>query len=95
MSALEHEWPDEDRRDEALLSALCDVHRAEETPNVTEGQLKVLEALSRGVGAVGASEILGLSAATVTDQAKKARHALRAKNTTHACCEALRRGLIH
>lgn len=94
MSALENEWPDGDRRDDALIRALCDVYQAEDTRLIQPSQTRVLEALSHGSDANGAAEILGLSAFTVREHTKNARRALRAKNTTHACCEAIRLGLI-
>ena len=94
MSALEQEWPDEDRRHEALVWALCDTYRAEEEPELSPSEVRVVEALSHGVGQAGAAEILGLSQHTVNAHMKRISPKLRAKNTTHACCEALRRGLI-
>lgn len=61
---------------------------------LSESELRVLEAFSRGMTAEMAAELLGVSPETVKTQVKSARYRLRAKNTTHACCEALRLGLI-
>lgn len=92
MSALEKEWPDEDRRHEALVNALVDVYSCE--PELSASEARVLEALSHGVGQQGAADILGLSASTVNSHMKSISRKLAAKNTTHACCQALRLGLI-
>ena len=96
MSALEQEWPDEDRRHEALVDALCDVYRAEpdRSSELSAIETRVVEALSHGVGQRGAAEILGMSPFTVNSHMKRISPKLGAKNTTHACCEALRLGLI-
>ena len=55
---------------------------------------RVLEACSRGLTYEMAGDMLGISPTTVKEYLKTARYRLRAKNTTHACCEALRLGLI-
>ena len=41
-----------------------------------------------------AAEATGRSLETVKTQLLGARYKLRAKTMTHACCEAIRRGLI-
>lgn len=41
------------------------------------------------------ADVLGLAVETVKTHMKRARRKLQAKNTAHACSEALRRGLIH
>ena len=93
MEALRDLWPDDDRRDDALLRIGCDVLSYEENP-LTPTQARVLEALSRGLGYDGTADVLGMGIETVKTHAKGARLRLRAKNTAHACCEALRLGLI-
>jgi DNA-binding NarL/FixJ family response regulator len=61
---------------------------------LTELERRTLEAMSRGLEREGAAELTGVSVEVVKDRLKVARRVLRAKNTTHACCEALRQGLI-
>lgn len=92
MSAREL-MPDPDRRDEALLRCLVDVH-SYEPELLTPAQTRVLGALSHGLGDRGAADLLGVTVESVKEAAKLARRKLQARNTTHACCEALRRGLI-
>lgn len=64
-----------------------------DTPLVPS-EVRVLEALSRGLGYRGAAEVLGWSTYTVMWSSKCARRKLAAKDTTQAVAEALRRGLI-
>jgi DNA-binding CsgD family transcriptional regulator len=95
MIDLEHLWPDEDRRDDALYRVALAIGRCPpERTAVHAGELRALQASSFGLDADGVSVVLGLSLETIKTQLKTARRALRAKNTTHACCEALRQGLI-
>lgn len=89
------EWSDPDRRDDALLRILTRVYeQPEERSTLTPGELRAIEAMSHGLGEIGAAEVIGVRPLTLKKQLKRARRVLRAKNTTHACCEALRRGLI-
>jgi DNA-binding NarL/FixJ family response regulator len=102
---LEHLWPDPDRRDGAqarIARRMNGLHPFPERgrhcpvklePSATE--LRVLQAMSYGLGRQGAADVCGVSLNTVMTQLQSARAKLRAKNTTHACCEALRQGLIH
>jgi DNA-binding CsgD family transcriptional regulator len=60
----------------------------------TPAELRALEATSYGLTSEMVGDLLGISPETVKRQLSSARYRLRAKNTTHACCEALRRGLI-
>jgi DNA-binding CsgD family transcriptional regulator len=59
-----------------------------------ELELAVLRCLSRGMTAQMAADANFFALDTVKTHLKGARYRLRAKNTTHACCEAIRRGLI-
>lgn len=87
--------PDEDRRDGALLRILCDVYRAEEPGDrLTPAESRCLQAASRGLEVTEAAVLLGIAPDTVKTHLKHARRRLRAKNTAHACCEAIRFGLI-
>lgn len=61
---------------------------------LTPRETQVIEALSHGLDSEGAADLLGIGLETVKTLTRRARRALRAKNTTHACCEALRQGLI-
>jgi DNA-binding CsgD family transcriptional regulator len=95
MIDLEHLWPDPDRRDDALYRVAAAVgHSPPERTQVHPAELRALQAVSVGLDERGAAHVLGLARMTVTTQLRDARRALRAKNTTHACCEALRQGLI-
>ncbi len=94
-------WPadtwstnDPDRADDALLRCLMDVHRAEPPDALTPSELRVVGALSQGLGETDVAEVLGITYHSVKQASKLARRKLRAKNTTHMCCEAVRRGLI-
>jgi DNA-binding NarL/FixJ family response regulator len=91
---LEQLWPDPDRRDDALIRCLTDVYAYEPPDALTPQEVRVIGALSHGLGDNGAADTLGLSFESVKLSSKLARRKLRAKNTTHACCEALRQGLI-
>jgi DNA-binding NarL/FixJ family response regulator len=64
------------------------------TDAVTSRELDVLRCFSRGLNRQMVAETLGISLQTVMAHTKKARTRLRAKNTTEACCEAIRQGLI-
>ncbi len=94
MEDLVQIWPDRDRRSDALLRCLIDVHQHEPPDALTPNQARVLEALSRGLGDKGAADLLGVTIESIKTSSQLARRKLKAKNTTHACCEALRRGLI-
>jgi len=60
----------------------------------TRRELEVLAYLSRGLTRQMTADAMSLASGTVDQHAWEARMKLRAKNDTHACCEALRRGLI-
>ena len=94
MSALTRDWPDPDRRDDALLRCLCDTHRHELASELTPMQRRILEAASHGLDADGIATLVGVTQESVKTHLKLARRCLRAKNTTHAVAEALRRQLI-
>lgn len=64
------------------------------TSVLTTSEVRVVDAVSRGLEAQMVGDLLGISGNTVRSHLRAARYKLRAKNTTHACCEALRRGLI-
>ena len=64
------------------------------TDAVTARELDVLRCFSRGLNRQMVAETLGISAQTVMVHTKNVRPKLQAKNTTEACCEAIRRGLI-
>jgi DNA-binding CsgD family transcriptional regulator len=94
VDELERAWPDPDRRDEALGRLAGRIATQQERGDLTPTEARVLEARSRGLGNIGAAALLGLSVPAVEAHVKLARRILRAKDTPHACCEALRRGLI-
>jgi DNA-binding NarL/FixJ family response regulator len=57
-------------------------------------ELALLRCMSRGMTVEMAAETSGISFDTARLHLKGARFRLKAKNTTHACCEAIRQGLI-
>lgn len=96
MIDLEHLWPDPDRRDAALIALAREMaRRGVPSDELTASQQRALQVASFGLQERETADVLGLKVYTVRDVLKSGRRALRAKNTTHACCEALRRGLIN
>jgi len=61
---------------------------------VTPRELDVLRCYSRGLTTAMVAETLGISVETVKHHTRSVRTEFAAKNTTAACCEAIRRGLI-
>ncbi len=102
MDELERVWPDADRRHDALLRCLQDIYLAEgsapaatrDPHEVTDTELRALEAFSHGLGRTGTADALGVTLETVKTLTVRARRKLRAKDTTHAVAIAIRRGLI-
>ena len=95
--ATESDWP------ARLLRAIAGMPTVEQIPSnaytatrpdLTPAELAVVECASRGLTPSMTAELRAVTRATILTQLKAARYKLRAKNTTHACCEALRRGLI-
>lgn len=62
--------------------------------DLTPSELRVIEAMSHGLTADQAGDLLGVAPETVKSQLKAARFRLRGKNTAHAVANALRQGLI-
>ena len=106
MDAPRPRWPDADRRDVALerlglrLDGVATSNRKRRR-DVTAGgeylsvaELRVLLCMSYGLGERGAADVLGLRVGTVKAHLAQARRRLRAKDTSHAVAEALRRSLI-
>lgn len=63
-------------------------------PELTASNLRVLRCMAHGMTSRMAADALGIAVETVRENLKAARYRLRAKNTTHAVAEAIRRGLI-
>jgi len=82
-----HPWP------YVLLDALADNPNRVEHP-LSKKETRAIEAASRGLEAQMIADTYCVGVETVKTQLKAARLKLRAKNTTHAVAEALRRGLI-
>lgn len=61
---------------------------------LTETERRTLEAISRGLTCKMAADLFGVSPETIKSRIATARYKLRAKTTAHACCEAIRGGLI-
>jgi DNA-binding NarL/FixJ family response regulator len=57
-------------------------------------ELDVLSCISNGMTYEMAAETLGVGAQTIQTHLKTVRARLKAKNTTHACCIAIRNGLL-
>lgn len=57
-------------------------------------ELLALERISHGCSTNSAAAALGKTGESIKTQLKQARLKLRAETTAHACCEAIRRGLI-
>lgn len=70
------------------------VARCERPAALTVRETEALRYLSRGLTREQTADAMAYSLETVKDWMKSARYKLRAKNSTQACCEALRRGLI-
>jgi len=62
--------------------------------SLTPAERRTLEAASRGLTNQMIADLYAISNETVKMQLKSARFRIQAKNTTHACCEAIRKGLI-
>lgn len=89
---IEELWPDPDRRHDALLRLAEAVYR--DPLPLTEAETLALTTAARGLRWRESAELLGVAPDTVRWALVRARQKLRAKNTTHAVAEALRRGLI-
>lgn len=63
-------------------------------PELSPGEQRVLQLASCGVPPTEIHKALRVSYETVKTQLASARAKLHAKNTGHACCKALRRGMI-
>lgn len=90
-------WSDPDRRDDALFRLAKSINEANEPDEpsvISPAERRSIEAISHGVGVVGAAEMLGLSDHTIRSQIKTASAKLRAKNGVHLVAIALRKGLI-
>jgi len=61
---------------------------------LTAREREVLTYLSRGLEHTMVADALCIGYETVRTHLRTARAKLRAKNSTEACCEAIRRGLI-
>jgi DNA-binding CsgD family transcriptional regulator len=61
---------------------------------LTEMELLLLKCMSRGMTRQMAADTAGIGFQTALTHLKGARHRLRAKSTSHACCNAIRLGLI-
>jgi DNA-binding NarL/FixJ family response regulator len=66
----------------------------EETTRLTAREQEILAYFSRGLERGMVADALNVGVETVKAASKSARTKLRAKNTTEACCEAIRQGLI-
>lgn len=94
MGPLTDLWPDPDRREAALLRLADRLAKPDRELLLSSMDLRCLEGMSHGLGRKGTAQVLGIGEETVADHLTRARRTLQAKDTTHACCEAIRQGLI-
>ena len=95
-------WPDQDRSDDALERILADVDHADELwpsrtgamTTLTRRERECLTACAAGLEYTEAALILGIGLESFKTHMRKARRAMRAKNTVQAVAEALRQGQI-
>ncbi len=101
MADTESDWPDR------LLRKLADAplvaepavdspktYRLAEFSFLTPRELEVLHYASLGLENSHIADMLFVTVETVKTHLKAARYRLCAKNTTHACCLAIRAGLF-
>ncbi len=102
MADTDSDWPDR------LLSALAKApvvvdesvadfandYQMATKVSLSDRELQVLHCASLGLDHDHIADLLFVSIETVKQHLKAARYVLRAKNTTHACCLALRHGLF-
>jgi DNA-binding NarL/FixJ family response regulator len=67
---------------------------AREAAGLTERELEMVAATSKGLTDKMIAELYCIGPATVKTHLDRARKVLMAKNRTHAACEAIRRKLI-
>jgi DNA-binding NarL/FixJ family response regulator len=96
----ESDWPDR------LLERLAQAPLVEESilvkpfyrnatrDDLSEEELEVLRYVSYGLEASHVADLIEVSEHTVKTHLRAARFRLKAKNTLHACCLALREGLF-
>jgi DNA-binding NarL/FixJ family response regulator len=101
MADTDSDWPDRLLHDLARAPLLDDSlelvpkHYATVSRNeLSERELQILHCASIGLTTEHIADLLFLAQTTVKDHLKRARYVLRAKNTTHACCLAIRQGLF-
>jgi DNA-binding NarL/FixJ family response regulator len=82
----ESDWP------QRILDSMWRLGKTEH--DVSPAELAALNAISHGLTAGMAAELLIKERETVKSQLKAVRLKLKAKNTTHAACIAIRKGLI-
>ena len=77
--------------DEEVLAASL---REEPSHALSPRELQVVTGVSYGLSNRMIGELYGISTHTAQSHLRRAHFKLKAKNRTHAACEALRRGLI-
>ena len=102
MADTDSDWPDKllhdlaraPLTDEPTVNAMLSTYPAAMREDLSDRELEVLRYASHGLEATHTAELLFLSPHTVRSHLKTARFRLKAKNTAHACCLALRQGLF-
>jgi DNA-binding CsgD family transcriptional regulator len=77
-----------------LPEHMIDRHSWDNGLDLSDGELAALKAAAAGMRSVEAAVLLGTNEHAVRMKWRVAQAKLKAKNTTHACCIAIRQGLI-
>jgi DNA-binding CsgD family transcriptional regulator len=98
---VESDWPDRLLHDlarapivEEEVADFAKTYASAVRVALSQAELRVLHYASLGLEAAHIGDLLYVSENTVKTHLKAARFRLKAKNTTHACCLALREGLF-
>lgn len=94
LDDLEKEWGDKDKTAAALARIEAVIYSYQAPQDLTQMEKKVLTCFSYGLRYSEAAEVLGCGLETVKTHVRLINRKLAAKNTTHACCIALRQGWI-
>ncbi len=87
-------WTDADRREAALDRVIDKMGRVVGPDSLTEGELRIVRAISYGLGDQGTADLYGIGYETVRSHVVNARRKVAAKNVAHLVAIALREGLI-
>jgi DNA-binding NarL/FixJ family response regulator len=101
MADTDSDWPDRLLHDLARkplvdesAADFAKTYASATRTELTERELEVLNCASHGMDAEHIAGHLFIALGTVKAHLKAARYRLKAKNTAHACCLAIRQGLF-